>query len=61
MLSEFAGMVLEYLDRAGRSFTEEQLQALFFDADMQSEDDQRALHQALHAFDSLGLIERAEP
>ncbi len=61
LLSEFAGMVLEYLDRAERSFTEEQLQALFFDADMQSEADQQALHQALHAFHSLGLIERAEP
>ena len=61
LLSEFAGVVLEHLDGAGRSITEEQLQELFFETHAPSEDDQQALHQALHAFYSLGLIERAEP
>lgn len=61
LLSEFAGMVLEYMDHAGHPMTEEQLQVLFFETDTQSEDDAQALHQALHAFNSLGLIERAQP
>jgi PqqD family protein of HPr-rel-A system len=60
LLSEFAGIVLECLDCAGGPLSQEQLAWKLFEDDTPTEVEKQALHQALHAFDSLGLIERVK-